>query len=215
MTRSGVSSCQGLELAAARHRKGPADLLELAHAKWLAGERLDLGKLSEELSVGRASVFRWAGTRERLYGEVVWREVSAAYETARNAAVGLKGATLMASAARHLMRSLLESKPLQFFIQQDPAFAMRVLFSSESPVEQRLVAAVEQSLVVQHAEGHIAPAMDLHDLAFVLVRISESLMYRDVIGGEGEQPNVDAAVLAIDILVSSRAPASSSRRGPP
>lgn len=202
MTRS-ISLADRIERANDSCRKTPKDLLTLARVKWEAGERLDLGKLSEELSVGRATVFRWAGTRERLYGEVVWHEVSTAYEAARRASTGLVGAPLIASAARRLMKSLLGSMPMKQFIEHDPAFAMRVLLSAESPVQQRLVAAVEQSLTVQHDEGHIAPVMKLGDLAYVIVRIAESFMYRDVIGGAGERPDVDAAAAAIEILVSS------------
>lgn len=186
-------------------RATPADLLALAHGKWLAGERLDLGKLAEELSVGRATVFRWAGSREQLYGEVLWIEIAREYEAARKAYAALTGAAMHASVSRRLMKKLRASEPMQRFIAQDPAFAMRVLFSSESAVEQRMVSAVEQSLAAQRDAGHIAPAMALHDLAYVIVRIAESLMYRDVISGGGERPNVEAAALAIELLVAARA----------
>lgn len=184
-------------------RATPADLLALAHGKWLAGERLDLGKLAEELAVGRATVFRWAGSREQLYGEVLWIEIAREYEAARKASASLVGAALHASVSRRLMKKLRASEPMQRFIAQDPAFAMRVLFSSESAVEQRMVAAVEQSLAAQRDAGNIAPVMDLHDLAYVIVRIAESLMYRDVISGGGERPNVQAAALAIELLVAA------------
>lgn len=202
-----------MESQLAARRVAPNDLLTLARKKWLAGERLDLGKLAGELSVGRATVFRWAGTRERLYGEVVWQELSESYEAARQASIGLKGARLIASAARTLMESLLASEPMQAFIAHDPAFAMRVLLSSESSVEKRLVAYVEQSLVTQRDEGHINPAMALHDLAYVVVRIAQSFMYRDVISGEGERPDVAAASLAIEILVSSSPAAKQPTKG--
>lgn len=206
---------QRLDEVDAVPRRTPRDLLALARAKWLVGERLELGKLAEELSVGRATVFRWVGTRERLYGEVVWLELSEAYEAARQASIGMKGAKLIAGAARMLMETLLASKPMQAFIAHDPAFAMRVLISSESPVEKRLLANVEQSLVTQRDEGHIDPAMDLHDLAFVVVRIAESFMYRDVISGGGERPDIAAASLAIEILVSSSASAKRQTKGAP
>jgi len=47
------------------------DAFKLARSKWLAGERLDVGRIAQELGVGRATVFRWVGTRENLYGEVI------------------------------------------------------------------------------------------------------------------------------------------------
>src|SRR6476619_6657739 len=51
-------------------RVTPLDAFRLARKKWLAGERLDIGKLAQELGVGRATVFRWVGSRESLYGEI-------------------------------------------------------------------------------------------------------------------------------------------------
>ncbi|TNE91549.1 MAG: hypothetical protein EP330_04910 [Deltaproteobacteria bacterium] len=191
---------------ATSRRAAPADLLALAREKWLADEPLVLGKLAEELGVGRATVFRWAGSREALYGEVVWQEIASAYASAREHAGELTGAARVGSAARTLMTVLLSSKPMKAFIARDATFAMRVLVSAESPVERRLVGALEQTLTAQRDAGHIDPAMELKDLAFVLVRIAESFMYRDVLGGRGARPDVEAAVHAIEILVDSRAP---------
>src|SRR5882724_11468929 len=51
-------------------RTTPLDAFKLARKKWLAGERLDVGKIAHELGIGRATVFRWVGTRETLYGEI-------------------------------------------------------------------------------------------------------------------------------------------------
>ncbi|MCO4746437.1 MAG: hypothetical protein KC912_16690 [Proteobacteria bacterium] len=195
---------------AAKRRATPNDLLDLARSKWVADEPLVLGKLAEELGVGRATVFRWAGSREALYGEVVWQEIAQAYGIAREAAQGLTGATRVSTAARALMTWLLESEPMKAFIARDAAFAMRILVSAESPVEQRLVAAIEQTLRTQKDAGHIDPPMALKDLAFVVVRIAESFMYRDVLGGRsrgkagGRDPDVEAAFHAIQILVDSR-----------
>src|SRR3954463_15388544 len=51
----------------------PQDLFELAMNKWDAGERFDIGKMANDLGVGRATVFRWFGSRELLYGEILSR----------------------------------------------------------------------------------------------------------------------------------------------
>jgi AcrR family transcriptional regulator len=64
------------------------DAFELAKRKWLAGERLDIGKLADELDVGRATVFRWVGSREQLYGEVISAAFAQTLEWARRASTG-------------------------------------------------------------------------------------------------------------------------------
>lgn len=191
-------------------RVTPLDLFALAQKKWLAGDRLDIGRLASELGVGRATAFRWVGSRELLYGEILSQSFVEAFTAARKDARG-QGPGYIARVARRLMTRVLESAPLRGFIARDRDFAMRVLLSADSPVERRCVAAVEEALAEQLAAGHIAPAMDLHSLAYVIVRIAESFMYRDAI--TGERPDVDAATTAIRILVESRAPEAEADSG--
>ncbi|MFN7133236.1 MAG: QsdR family transcriptional regulator [Myxococcales bacterium] len=52
-------------------------------------------------------------------------------------------------------------------------------------------------------DGHIRPAMPLDALAYLIVRIGESFLYRDAI--TGEPPDVANAITAIRLLVASRA----------
>jgi len=179
------------------------DLLALARSKWVVGQKLDLGLLADELSVSRDTVLAWAGTREQLYGAFVWEEVANALEEVRRAVAGKRGAALFALGAHRLMEALLDSRPLQCLIRQDADLAMRVLLSCESSVEQRLVDAIERSLRKQMSEGQIDPVLDPHDLAYTLVRVAGSFMYRDIICGVGERADVDAAVVAIEVLVGA------------
>src|SRR5215813_9232978 len=60
-----------LEPAAAA-RPTPLDALRLARRRWLAGERLDMGALAEELGISRATLYTWVGSKDRLLGEVLW-----------------------------------------------------------------------------------------------------------------------------------------------
>ena len=44
----------------------PLDLYQLARRDWLAGERIDIGALAARLNIGRATAFRWVGSRDLL-----------------------------------------------------------------------------------------------------------------------------------------------------
>jgi AcrR family transcriptional regulator len=178
------------------------DVFELAQAKWLAGERLDIGKLAEELGVGRATVFRWVGSKEQLYGEVISAAFAQTLEWARRASSGT-GAKFLTEVTKNLLRALLASQPLRRFIQQDPEFAMRMVMSSSSPVEHRVISAVRSLIDAEVATGNLAPAMDTQSLAYVIVRIAESFLYRDVI--TGEQPDHETATKAIGLLFTAQA----------
>jgi AcrR family transcriptional regulator len=179
------------------------DAFELAKQKWIAGERLDVGKLAEELGVGRATVFRWVGTKEQLYGEVISAAFAQTIEWARRASTGT-GAAFLTRVTHNLLSALIASKPLRTFIAHDPEFAMRIVMSSSSPVEYRVVAAVRGLIEAEVVAGHLQPAIDVDSLAYVIVRIAESFLYRDVISGT--DPDIDTATKAIGLLFAAQAP---------
>jgi AcrR family transcriptional regulator len=185
-------------------RSTPLDVLERARTKWLAGDRIDIGKLAHELGVGRATVFRWVGTRENLYGEVCSALFARELERARGAAKGTGVAKLLDTLAG-LLRSLATAAPLRRFVADDPEFALRVLTSRASPVQYRCTVAIRELLDELIAAGALEPALPSDELAYVIVRITEAFLYRDVLTGDAA--DVEAAIRAIGILVKAgRAP---------
>lgn len=182
-------------------RATPLDAFRLARKRWLAGERLDIGKLAEELGVGRATVFRWVGSREQLYGEVISSLFASALERAQREAQGV-GPAYLAEVTHRLLHFLVEAEPLRRFVQQDTEFALRVLMSRNSPVEHRCTSAVRALIAAQVEAGHIRPAMDVEALAYVVVRIGESFLYRDVLTGDA--PDIETATQAIRILYAAQ-----------
>jgi AcrR family transcriptional regulator len=198
-----------LSAPGATARATPLDVFELARQKWLAGERLDVGRLARELGVARATVFRWVGSREQLHGEVISALFTSELARARRGARGV-GPAYLADVTHRLLHALLHAAPLRRFVQEDTELALRVLMSRESPVERRCTAAIRDLLAEQVAAGHVRPAMPIEALAYVVVRIGESFLYRDVLTGDA--PDVDTAVQAIRILYAAEPKAPRKRR---
>jgi AcrR family transcriptional regulator len=196
---------------AAAQRVTALDAFELASKKWQAGERLDIGKLADELGVGRATVFRWVGSREQLYGEVISAAFTQTIEWAARASTG-KGAAFLTAVTRNLLKTLVASKPLRTFISQDPEFALRIMTSNGSPVQARVIGAVRALIEGEVTAGRLRPAIEIDSLAYVIVRIAESFLYRDVI--TGDPPDDTAATKAIAVLFAAQEPArrTSARR---
>lgn len=184
-------------------RATPLDLFALSRSKWLAGERLDIGRLAKELGVGRATLFRWVGSREQLYGEILSAAYAQEMERARRE-IGGKGADHVAAVGRHVMLRLVQFEPLRRFIAQDPEFAIRVLTSSSSPVQRRCVDLHRSWFGELEAAGEIDPELDLDSLAYVIVRIGEAFVYGDV--PAERESGIDKAAAAIRILLSARKP---------
>jgi AcrR family transcriptional regulator len=174
----------------------PLDAFKLARSKWIAGERLDVGKLAGELGVGRATVFRWVGTRENLYGEICSALFQKELDRAASGARG-EGLDRLLDTMERLLRSLATATPLRRFVAEDPEFALRVLTSKHSPVQQRCTVAIEKLI-----EAYVAtPALPPDELGYIVVRITESFLYRDVI--TREDADIEAAIAAIRILLTA------------
>lgn len=184
-------------------RPGPADAFALARRKWVAGERFDIGRMARELGVGRATLFRWVGSREQLYGEVVSTLFAAAVDEARRRARG-RGPARTVSLVRRLLGTLVADPPLRRFVSHDPELALRVLMSARSPVGRRCTEVVRILLEEEKRAGRVRSPMDPGSLAEVVVRIGEAFLYRDVLAGEA--PDVGKAVTAIGILVGATRP---------
>jgi AcrR family transcriptional regulator len=187
-----------LEGEDSREKVTPLDVFALARAKWLTGERLEIGRIAEELGISRATVFRWVGSRELLYGEVISALFAAAVDRAMRDARGTR-ADYVTDVVRRLLHFLVAAEPLRKFVEHDAAFAIRVLTSKDSTVERRCTEIVRSLLEKYRETGDFEPAMDLDSLAYVIIRISEAFLYRDVI--TGDPPDVEKAITAIRILL--------------
>jgi AcrR family transcriptional regulator len=185
----------------------PLDALRLARERWLADGRLDMGSLAAELGVSRATLYRWVGSRERLLGEVLWSLAEVAIRDARAAASG-SGPDFLTDSIERYMRAASEFVPVKRFVEQDPEYALRVLASKHSPMQRRSIAAMREQLAEQVQLGRLVPALELDDLAYVIVRIVESYLYSDVIAGT--EPDIGRAVEVIDALL--HAPPARRRR---
>jgi AcrR family transcriptional regulator len=177
---------------------GPADARALAREKFLAGERLDMRGLAAELGVGRATLYRWVGDKELLLGEVMG-ELTRATMAANRRVVPGHGPAHVAEVIRRGVEQTHAFGPLRAFIERDPEYALRVLTSGKSNAQRATITAVRELLADEVAAGHLAPAADLDDLAYVIVRIGESFIYADLI--IGREPDLAKAGVMVRMLL--------------
>jgi AcrR family transcriptional regulator len=177
----------------------PLDVFALARKKWLQGERIDIGRIAQELGIGRATVFRWVGSRENLYGEVCSALFTREMERAKSGAKG-HGLARLLDLMERLLHSLATAAPLRRFVAEDPEFALVVLTSRHSPVQFRCTVAIRELIDELVTAGH-APALPPDELAYIIVRITESFLYRDVL--TGAEADIETAIRAIRILLTA------------
>lgn len=169
---------------------------------WLKGQRINLGEISDELGIGRATLSRWIGSKDRLLAEILWSLYEPIFLKAKQDATGT-GPNYVAEVYRIVMQAMLDAKPLQTFVAQDMQYALGVITASRI-VQERRLSACKSLLEEQLALGNLSLPLDVDTTAFVITRLNESFVYSDAL--VGTVPSIDKAVSAIRVLTGAHAP---------
>lgn len=202
----GVASGEDRRREVPRARRGrPAtasrdDVLGLVHKQFLSGERVDLTVVASQLGLGRATIYRWFGSRDALVGEVVATQFEALAARKRRE-VRRRGAQGLLEVFDRINRSLTRSPALRKFLEQERDSAMRLLTSSGGVVQPRSVAVVQALIDAEVQAGRYDPPADTGSLAYAVVRLCEAFLYNDAaIGIRGDYERlreVQAALLGV------------------
>ncbi|HTX32471.1 MAG TPA: QsdR family transcriptional regulator [Solirubrobacteraceae bacterium] len=177
-----------------------ADVLRLARNQYVHGERVDLTVIARRLGLGRATIYRWFGSREALLGEIVAQELEQLVAAERRR-IRLRGAPGLLEVFDGVNRRLASSPALRALLEQERDGALRMLTSSGGPVQPRAVAAVRGLIEREVADGTYIPPTESTALAYAIVRLAEAFLYNDVaIGIRGDWQRlrqVEAALLGL------------------
>ncbi len=157
----------------------PLDALRLARRRFLAAERVDMSALAEELGVNRVTLYRWFGSRDRFLVEVIW---SLAQDTLDDieASVEQAGPERIVAIVVAFLERVIDNRGMQRWLAEEGEHAMRLLTRHETDFQPRLIVAIERLL----RDEELDLPVDLHELAYVIVRLIESYTYLDLITGE-------------------------------
>jgi AcrR family transcriptional regulator len=162
-------------------------------------QRLDMRALAAELGVGRATLYRWVGSRDALLGEVFWWRARRSHVRAAIASSGLVGKERILASLQTFLTSAQGDAALHRFLATEPEVALRVLTSRAARVQAGSIAVIERLLAEETEAGRLALAVDRSTLAYVIVRICESFLYADVIAGR--ETDIDQAITVVGQLL--------------
>ncbi|UGT45319.1 TetR family transcriptional regulator [Nocardia yamanashiensis] len=176
MTRGEGTRAPGRPATASRE-----EVLKAAIAVFLEGKRLDVNAIAAQLGVGRASIYRWFGSRDGLLGAAIARQLDRmiAHTDRRSRATG--GARLL-EILDHTIHWLVEDDSLRTYFDNESTAALRLITRSDGPVHQAAVAAVE-GLIERAEEQGYQPPIERATLAYALVRLWEAFLYNDAVAG--------------------------------
>lgn len=191
------------------------DVLALARSFFLAGTRLDVTVLARRLGLGRATIYRWFGSRDALLGEVIASELEAVVAAHRRR-VRRRAAAGLLEVFDRINQTLAHSVALRRLLEQERDGALRLLTSSGGPVQPRAVAAVERLIVAEADAGTYAPPADPEVLAYAIVRLAEAFLYNDAaIGIRGDHERLHQVQTALLGLPPGRLASPPGGRAPP
>ena len=167
----------------ATSRPAAADALRLGQRRFLAAERIDMSALADELGVNRVTLYRWFGSRDQFLVEVIWALARRTVELA-DADVPHKGAERVVGVVTGFLARVIGNPGMQRWLSEEGEHAMRLLTRHETDFQPRLIAAIETLLTEEAGAGRLELPVDLHELAYVIVRLIESYTYLDLITGE-------------------------------
>jgi len=180
---------------------GAADVrraFELARRRFRHGARVEMGPLAAELGVDRTSLFRWVGNRDALLTEVLWSLAAPTLDEA-DARCGGSGGVHLGAVLTSFASAMITADYFRSFLGREPARAMRLLTTTSTQVQRRFTTVTELLVEREVQAGRFEPALPVHDLAYLLVRMSESFTYADLIAGE--PPSAERAAAAFALLL--------------
>jgi AcrR family transcriptional regulator len=195
----------GIATAGKRGRPATAsrdEVFRAAREQYLTGQRVDLTVVARRLGLGRATIYRWFGSRERLLGEVLAHELEALIARKRRA-VRRRGGQGLLEVFDRINRALSRSTALRQFLEQERAGAMRLLTSGTGLVQPRAVACLTALINAEVEAGNYRATADPETLAYAIVRLAEAFLYNDaatgIRGDHARLREVEAALLGIPL----------------
>ncbi|MFI1911896.1 QsdR family transcriptional regulator [Nocardia sp. NPDC020380] len=171
-------------------------VLQVAIAMFERDGWIDVRSLAKEAGIGRATLYRRYGDRDRILGEVVWALFLAAAARQRSDYHG-RGAEGIAEAIGKSQRAGAEMPAMRKFVTEHTDVALRVMTSSHGVLQRRVIASIVRLMLLEIGEP---PDIDAATLAYAVARVGESFYHRELI--TGEPPDYDAAAVIIRRLLN-------------
>jgi AcrR family transcriptional regulator len=165
---------------------------------------LDMGDVARRARVGRSSLYRLVGDREGLREMLVHWMAEVGWEIALAEAGRKRGRARLLCVLSAYTRLVAEDPGLRRALQADPERTLALCTDHRRSVQPYVVDRVEK-LLVEH-EDDLDLTMPRDQVAYAIVKLSESFVYADVLAGR----EVDLA--SLDSLVSLLLPSSTPRR---
>ena len=171
------------------------DAIELAKARFLAGERVEMQVLASELEIGRTTLYRWVGEREQLLEEIFAGLVDEWFSELIPQAEG-RGKARLLDVMRRFLEFAAAFNPLSEFSAREPALTMRLLLDRDGLIAERSKSAIRDLL------GEYAPDLIVPENIIDAIEMSAAaLVWANI--AIGREPDIDGAIELSETLLDA------------
>jgi AcrR family transcriptional regulator len=178
-------------------RPGPEDALAAAARMVYEGVRVDMGELAQRVGVGRATLYRWFGSRESVLELLLERFALLFLARAREEAQGAGDAWVL-DVARRLMRAAVDFEPMRRFVAREPQLALKLLLGADGAVHRTLSRALRDALGEVHGEREMAA---LEASIEPMVQVALTLQWATF--AIGDEPKIEQAIGLMGLMLSA------------
>jgi AcrR family transcriptional regulator len=165
---------------------------------FLTNGTLEMRDLAQRLGVGRATLYRWRGSRTQLLSDVLlWLGLRNLRRSEMDVATPPGPRRLLDVHAIHIPR-MSNSPALRSFVRNEPELASNLLLDANGKVHVGMTHALAGLIRSQEVGGWTAP-LGAEKLAQIISRVDEAFMYADLIAKE--EPNPDTPHMLFEMLL--------------
>jgi AcrR family transcriptional regulator len=174
-------------------------VIRAAARLFLSTGTVDMRALARQLGIGRATLYRWRGSRDALLTDtLLWLGIRNLRRAEADVPTPPGPQRLVDVHALHIER-MTNSPGLRTFVRAEPEVASRQLLDANGTVHVGMVRALADLIQRQELEAGWRAPLGPDRLASIIARIDETFMYADLIAND--VPNVEPPLVVFEILV--------------
>jgi AcrR family transcriptional regulator len=174
-------------------------VIRTAARLFLTTGTVDMRAVARQLGIGRATLYRWRGSRDALLTDtLLWLGLRNLRRAEADVPTPPGPQRLVDVHALHIQR-MTNSPGLRTFVRAEPEIASRQLLDANGTVHVGMVRALADLIQRQELEAGWRAPLGPDRLASIIARIDETFMYADLIAND--VPNVEPPLVVFEILV--------------
>jgi AcrR family transcriptional regulator len=170
-------------------------IIAAARAELVERGVLEMGDVAARAGVGRSTLYRVCGDREALRELVVRWMAEVGWARALASAGRKRGRARCLAVISAYTRLCVEDPGLRHAVQRDPEKTLSLCTDHRRSVQPYVVDQVEKLLVEER--DALGLTLPLDQVAYAIVRLSESFVYADALAGRESDLDALAALVAL------------------